>query len=122
MKFMVTWSIREDKWLSILKLWSEMTPQQRADGSAGVKILVHRYREGDVATMFTAPLYQRDALEQEQQAQGHQDRVGLEHLLIGSAADQRGKQAAVDQSVAAERHRHADKHAGQGIDPSHHEE
>ena len=39
MKFMVRWSIREDKWLSILKLWSEMTPQQRADGGAGVKIL-----------------------------------------------------------------------------------
>ena len=39
MKFMVRWSIREDRWLSILKLWSEMTPQQRADGGSGVKIL-----------------------------------------------------------------------------------
>jgi Protein of unknown function (DUF3303) len=39
MKFMAKWSIREDKWLPILKLWSEMTPQQRADGGAGVKIL-----------------------------------------------------------------------------------
>jgi len=36
---MAKWSIREDKWLPILKLWSEMTPQQRADGGAGVKIL-----------------------------------------------------------------------------------
>lgn len=39
MKFMARWSIREDKWLPILKLWSQMTPQQRADGGEGVKIL-----------------------------------------------------------------------------------
>ena len=39
MKLMAKWNIREDKWLPILKLWSEMTPQQRADGGAGVKIL-----------------------------------------------------------------------------------
>jgi len=39
MKFMAKWSIREDKWLPILKLWSGMTPQQRADGGAGVEIV-----------------------------------------------------------------------------------
>jgi hypothetical protein len=39
MKFMATWSIREDKWLPILKLWVSMTPQQRADGGDGVRIL-----------------------------------------------------------------------------------
>jgi len=39
MKFMARWSIREDKWLPILKQWSQMTPQQRADGGEGVKIL-----------------------------------------------------------------------------------
>ena len=39
MKFMVKWSIRENNWLPILNLWSEMTPQQRADGGAGVKIV-----------------------------------------------------------------------------------
>lgn len=39
MKFRVIWSISEDKWLPIMKLWSSMTPQQRADGGAGVKII-----------------------------------------------------------------------------------
>ena len=39
MKFMGKWTIREDKWLPILKQWSSMTPQQRADGGPGVKIL-----------------------------------------------------------------------------------
>lgn len=39
MKFMAKWQIQEDKWLPILKLWSGMTPQQRADGGSGVKLL-----------------------------------------------------------------------------------
>jgi hypothetical protein len=39
MKFMGKWTIREDKWLPILKQWSSMTPQQRADAGPGVKIL-----------------------------------------------------------------------------------
>ena len=39
MKFMVKWTIRETNWLPILKHWSAMTPQQRADGGAGVRIL-----------------------------------------------------------------------------------
>ena len=37
MKFMITWDIAEDKWLPILKMWSSMTPQQRADGGPGVQ-------------------------------------------------------------------------------------
>lgn len=39
MKFMGKWKIHEDKWLPILKQWAAMTPQQRADGGPGVKIL-----------------------------------------------------------------------------------
>jgi len=39
MKFMARWQIREEKWVPILKLWSCLTPQQRADGGTGVKIL-----------------------------------------------------------------------------------
>jgi hypothetical protein len=39
MKFLAKWSINEDKWLAILKLWASLTPQQRADGGQGVKIL-----------------------------------------------------------------------------------
>ncbi len=39
MKFMVTWSIDQDKWFSILQKWDSMTPQQRADAGEGVKIL-----------------------------------------------------------------------------------
>jgi hypothetical protein len=39
MKFMGKWTIHQDKWLPILKQWSSMTPQQRADAGPGVKIL-----------------------------------------------------------------------------------
>src|SRR5262249_26342009 len=39
MKFMAKWSIRDSNWLPIMKLWSTMTPQQRADAGADVKIL-----------------------------------------------------------------------------------
>jgi hypothetical protein len=39
MKFMGKWTIQQDKWLPILKQWASMTPQQRADAGAGVKIL-----------------------------------------------------------------------------------
>lgn len=35
----VPWSIQDDKWLAILKLWASMTAQQRADGGAGVSIV-----------------------------------------------------------------------------------
>ena len=39
MKLMVTWRIQQDKWLPILKKWSSMTPEQRADAGKGVKIV-----------------------------------------------------------------------------------
>jgi hypothetical protein len=39
MKFMGKWTIHQDKWLPILKQWSSMTPQQRADAGPGVKLL-----------------------------------------------------------------------------------
>jgi hypothetical protein len=39
MKFMGRWTIHQDKWLPLLKQWSSMTPEQRADGGLGVKIL-----------------------------------------------------------------------------------
>jgi len=39
MKFMGKWTIHQDKWLPILKQWSSMTPQQRADTGPGVKLL-----------------------------------------------------------------------------------
>lgn len=39
MKFMGKWTIHQDKWLPILKQWSSMTPQQRADAGPGVKIV-----------------------------------------------------------------------------------
>jgi hypothetical protein len=39
MKFMVNWSIDQDKWLPVLKKWSAMTPKQRADVGNGVKMI-----------------------------------------------------------------------------------
>jgi hypothetical protein len=39
MKFMAKWSIQQDKWLPILKKWSSMTPQERANAGDGVKII-----------------------------------------------------------------------------------
>lgn len=39
MKFMVKWSIPQDKWVEILKVWTSMTPAQRADAGQGVKIV-----------------------------------------------------------------------------------
>ncbi len=39
MKFMVSWSIDEDKWIPILELWVSMTPEQRADAGPGATIL-----------------------------------------------------------------------------------
>jgi hypothetical protein len=39
MKFMVSWSIQQDKWLPILKKWSSMTPQDRANMGSGVKMV-----------------------------------------------------------------------------------
>ncbi len=39
MKFMVSWSIDQDKWLPVLKQWSSMTPQERANVGEGVKMI-----------------------------------------------------------------------------------
>ena len=39
MKFMAKWNIQEDKWIPILKLWTSLTPQQRADAGQGAKIV-----------------------------------------------------------------------------------
>lgn len=39
MKFMVNWSVDQESWLPILETWTSMTPDQRADGGEGVKIL-----------------------------------------------------------------------------------
>jgi hypothetical protein len=39
MKFMVSWHVDQDKWLPILKKWASMTPEERADGGEGVKII-----------------------------------------------------------------------------------
>ena len=39
MKFMVSWSIEQDKWMPILKMWGSMTPEERADAGPGVSIL-----------------------------------------------------------------------------------
>jgi hypothetical protein len=39
MKFMANWSIDQDKWLPILKMWGSMTAEERADAGPGVSII-----------------------------------------------------------------------------------
>jgi hypothetical protein len=39
MKFMVSWSIEQDKWMPVLKKWSSMTAKDRADVGQGVKMI-----------------------------------------------------------------------------------
>jgi hypothetical protein len=39
MKFWVTWSISQDKWLPVLKTFTSMSPKERADAGDGVKII-----------------------------------------------------------------------------------
>ena len=39
MKFLVTWSIDQDKWMAVLETWGSMTPEQRADAGEGVTIV-----------------------------------------------------------------------------------
>jgi hypothetical protein len=39
MKFMVTWSIDQDKWGQVLHYWDSMTPEQRASAGEGVTLL-----------------------------------------------------------------------------------
>jgi hypothetical protein len=39
MKFRITWSISQDKWLPVLKKWVSMSPQERANTGDGVKMI-----------------------------------------------------------------------------------
>ena len=39
MKFLVNWSIGEENWLSVLEVFSSMTPEQRADVGEDVKMI-----------------------------------------------------------------------------------
>jgi Protein of unknown function (DUF3303) len=39
MKFMANWSIPHDNWLPVLKKFSSMSPQERANAGDGVKII-----------------------------------------------------------------------------------
>ena len=39
MKFMVNWSIDQDKWIPILDMWSSMSAEERADAGEGVRII-----------------------------------------------------------------------------------
>jgi hypothetical protein len=39
MKFMATWDMQQDKWLSLCKRWGSMSPQERANAGEGVKII-----------------------------------------------------------------------------------
>jgi hypothetical protein len=47
MKFMVTWKIHSEKKHETIKLWSSLTPQQRADAGSGVKILGRWHNVGE---------------------------------------------------------------------------
>ena len=39
MKFMINWSINEDKWLPVLKKWVSMSPQERSNTGDGVRMI-----------------------------------------------------------------------------------
>jgi len=39
MKFRALWKIDQEKWLPVLKIWTSMTPQQRANAGDGVRII-----------------------------------------------------------------------------------
>lgn len=39
MKFMVSWSVDQDKWLSVLEQWGSMTAEEHADAGPGVSII-----------------------------------------------------------------------------------
>ena len=39
MKFMVSWSIDQDKWMDVLETWVSMTPEERADAGEGVETI-----------------------------------------------------------------------------------
>ena len=39
MKFMVNWSVDQDRWIPVLEKWTSMSPQERADAGEGAKII-----------------------------------------------------------------------------------
>ena len=39
MKFLVSWSVDQDKWLPVLKTWGKMSAKERASAGRGVKII-----------------------------------------------------------------------------------
>lgn len=39
MKYMVSWKIPEEKWIPVLKMFTSLSPQERADAGPGVKIV-----------------------------------------------------------------------------------
>jgi len=39
MKFLVTWNISQDKWISVLETFSSMSPAERLDAGQGVEIV-----------------------------------------------------------------------------------
>ena len=39
MKFLVTWNIAQDRWIPVVKMFSALSPAERADAGSGVKIV-----------------------------------------------------------------------------------
>lgn len=39
MKYLVKWKIAQEKWIPVLKTWTSMTPNQRADVGASVRMI-----------------------------------------------------------------------------------
>ena len=60
---------------------------------------MHAARQEAVAAQVAAPVHQRQALEDEEQAEGDEHDVGVEHILVRRAADQRDHQELIDQPV-----------------------
>ena len=59
MKFMVQWSIDQDKWIPILELWASMSPEERGDAGDGVKIIG---RWHDTAGRGGVAIFEADSL------------------------------------------------------------
>src|SRR5271156_4054635 len=45
MKFMISWSIQEDKWLPVLKKWVSMSPQERANDAGDHVKMIGRWHD-----------------------------------------------------------------------------
>ena len=59
MKFLCTWNISQDKWIPVLKMFTSMSPKERADAGEGVKI-VGRWH--DVAARTGVVIFEADDL------------------------------------------------------------